>query len=108
MGVPQGSVLSVALHVFDIKINSLAEVLGNEFQGGLYVDDFVLCYKQKNMNSIERELQLCLNKIQNWADVNGFEFSRTKTACVHFRNERGHQDDPKLELDVSPVGRKGD
>ena len=55
------------------------------------------------MNSIERKLQLCLNKIQNWADTNGFKFSRTKTACVHFCNKRKHHDDPKLELDGSPI-----
>jgi hypothetical protein len=61
MGFPQGSILSVTL--FSIKINSLTEVLKTEFQGSLYVDDFVLCYKSKNMNSTERKLQLCLNKI---------------------------------------------
>jgi hypothetical protein len=58
---------------------------------------------KKNMNSIERKLQLCLNKIQNWADINGFKFSRTKTAYVHFCNKRKHDDDPKLELDSSPI-----
>ena len=100
MGVPQGSILSVTL--FSIKINSLAEVLKNEFHGSLYVDDFTLCYKSKNMNSIERKLQLCLNKIQNWADVNGFKFSKTKTACVHFCSKRKH-DDPKLQLDGNPI-----
>jgi hypothetical protein len=55
------------------------------------------------MNSIERKLQLCLNKIQNWADTNGFKFSRTKTSCVHFCNKRKLHDDPKLELDGSPI-----
>ena len=48
MGVPQGSILSVTL--FRLKINSLADVLKNDMQGSLYVDDFVLCYKSKNMN----------------------------------------------------------
>ena len=57
----------------------------------------------KNMNSIERKLQLCLNKIQNWADVNGFKFSRTKTACVHFCSKRKHHDDPQLTLDGTPI-----
>ena len=58
MGVPQGSILSVTL--FSLKIYSLATVLKNDTLGRLYVDDFVLCYKSKNMNSIERQLQLCL------------------------------------------------
>jgi hypothetical protein len=33
----------------------------------LYVDDFLVCYRGKNMNNIERQLQLCLNKIEKWA-----------------------------------------
>jgi predicted RNA-binding protein Jag len=63
MGVPQGSILSVTL--FSIKINSLAKVLNDNIEGSLYVDDFLICYRGKNMNNIERQLQLCLNKIEN-------------------------------------------
>ena len=77
MGVPQGSILSITL--FSIKIKSLAEVLRGDMHGSLYFDDFTLCYKSKNMNSFERQLQLYLNKIQNWADENGSKFSKTKT-----------------------------
>ena len=83
MGVPQGRILSVTL--FSININSPAEVLRGDMRGSLYVDDFVLCYRSKNLNSVEIQLQLCLNKIQNWADENGFKFSKNKSACVHFR-----------------------
>lgn len=38
------------------------------------------------MNPAERHLQLCLHYFQNWADENGFEFSKKnpKTVCVHF------------------------
>ena len=61
MGVPQGSILSVTL--FSIKINSLVKVLNDNIEGSLYVDDFLICYRGKNMNIIERQLHLCLNKI---------------------------------------------
>ena len=101
MGVPQGSILSVTL--FRLKINSLADVLKNDMQGSLYVDDFVLCYKSKNMNSIERQLQLCSQRIQNWADKNGFRFSKTKTTCVHFCSKRKLHDDPCLQLDGNQI-----
>jgi hypothetical protein len=62
MGVPQGSILSVTL--FSIKINSLAKIVSDNIEGSLYVDDFLICYRGKNMNNIERQLQLCLNKIE--------------------------------------------
>jgi hypothetical protein len=50
MGVPQGSILSVTL--FSIKINSLAKILNDNIEGSLYVDDFLICYRAKNMNNI--------------------------------------------------------
>ena len=65
MGVPQGNILSVTL--FSFKINSLAKVLNDNIEGSLYVDDFLICYRGKNMNNIERQLQICLNKIEKWA-----------------------------------------
>ena len=58
-GVPQGIIISVTL--FSIQINSLDEVLNGDMHGSLYVNDFVLCYKSKNMNSVERQLQICLH-----------------------------------------------
>jgi potassium voltage-gated channel Eag-related subfamily H protein 8 len=76
-GVPHGSILLVTL--FSIKINSLAQVLKNDIESCLlvHVDDFGISYMycSKNMASIERQLQFCLNKIQDWADNNGFKFS---------------------------------
>ena len=62
MGVPHGSILSVTL--LSIKINSLAKVLNDNIEGSLYVDDFLICYRGKNMNTTERQLQPCLNKIE--------------------------------------------
>ena len=101
IGVPQGSILSVTL--FSIKINSLAKVLNDNIEGSLYVDDFLICYRGKNMNNIERQLQLCLNKIEKWAMENGFKFSSLKTLGMHFYNKRGLHPDPKLKLYNSPI-----
>ena len=61
----QRSIFSVTL--FSIKINSLAKVLNDNIEGSLYVDDFLICYLGTNMNNIERQLQICLNKIEKWA-----------------------------------------
>jgi len=69
----------------------------------LYVDDFLICYRSKHMHTIERQLQQCLNRIQNWADANGFKFSRTKTVCMHFCNLRTMHPEPDLTLDGSKI-----
>ncbi len=96
MGVPQGSILSVTL--FILKINSIIKCLPAGIRGSLYVDDFLICFRSKTMKSIERQLQRCLNGIQTWADENGFQFSKTKTVCMHFSNVNSVHADPDLQL----------
>ncbi len=95
-GVPQGSILSVTL--FGIKINNIVKCLSPGIDCSLYVDDFLICYRSKNMCTIERQLQQCLNKLQVWTNENGFKFSTSKTQCVHFCQLRKHHDDPVLKL----------
>jgi len=69
MCVPQGSILSVTL--FYLKINSIVKALYTGVECSLYVDDFLIkCYRLKHIHIIERHLQRCLNKLQNWADAN--------------------------------------
>ena len=96
-GVPQGSILSVTL--FSLKINSIVDCLPNGVDCSLYVDDFLVAYSSKHMHTIERQLQQTLNKIQKWADLNGFRFSKTKTVCMHFCQLRKLHPDPTLYLD---------
>ena len=95
-GVPQGSILSPTL--FNIKINSITSTLRQNTDCSLYVDDFLICYKASSMSTIERQLQLQLNKIQTWANKNGFTFSTSKTFAVHFCRKRKTHADPTLFL----------
>jgi ribonuclease HI len=100
-GVPQGSILSVTL--FSMKINSIVKVLSDGMDCSLYVDDFLICYGSKQMHTIERQLQQCLYKIQNWAQENGFRFSRTKTVCMHFCQLRKMHPEPELKLNDNQI-----
>ena len=79
-GVPQGSILSTTL--FNIKINIIMNCLDPKTDGSLYVDDFCMCYRSSSKRTIERHLQQCINRIENWALKNGFKFSKLKTQCV--------------------------
>ena len=100
-GVPQGSILSVTL--FSLKINNIVKCLNPGVDCSLYVDDFLICYRSKNMNTIERQLQLNLNKIQKWSTENGFKFSKSKTVCMHFCHLRKAHNDPILTLDGTHI-----
>ena len=101
MGVPQGSILSVTL--FSVKINNIANIPSSEIDTTLFVDDFSISYRSKNMRSIERHMQLTLNRIQDFTDKNGFKFSPSKTVCVHFCQKRGLHPDPVLFLYGQPI-----
>ncbi len=81
-GVPQGSILSVTL--FAIAINSIASIIREPVKASLFVDDFAIFCSSKSIQVIERQLQLVLNKLQEWSDVTGFKFSASKTSCMHF------------------------
>ena len=101
MGVPQGSILSVTL--FIVKINSITQVLPSHVHRSLFVDDFTVSCAGRTTLNVQRQLQMILNKIQEWADKNGFKFSQTKTVCVHFCNQRRIHDDPVLTLNGSDI-----
>ena len=74
IGVAQGSILSVIL--FMIKINKITTCLPPEINGSLYVDNFLISYSSKNMVTIERKMQQCINKILKWTMKNGFKISQ--------------------------------
>ena len=97
IGAPQGCILSVTL--FSVRINSIVKAICPGVHCSLYVDDFVTCFRSRNMNIIERQLQQCLNKLQTWSEENGFKFSKSKTDCMYLSNLRGVQPDPELYLD---------
>ena len=101
MGVPQGSILLVTL--FSVKIKSITQCLKPGVDCSLYVVDFQISYRSSNMSIIDRQLQICLNKLQQWPTDNGFRFSKTKTVCMHICYKRGLHLDPHLFLDKSPI-----
>ena len=95
-GVPQGSVLSVTL--FALAINSVSSVIPPDVLHTLFVDDLSISVAGTRMALVERKLQLTIDKVIEWADLNGFKFSLSKTVIVHFCRIRGVHPDPDLYI----------
>lgn len=98
-GVPQGSVLSCTL--FAIAINKLPDCMPQYVENTLYVDDFTIFTKSNSLPAAERRLQLAVNRAQQWAQSNGFQFSPTKTVTMHFTKVRGVF--PKMQINLGPA-----
>ena len=101
MGVPQGSILSPLL--FNLKINKIVNSVKPDIDKALFVDDFSISAKGKTLAGVERQLQLCINKIQKWVDENGFKFSTSKTECIHFHRKRNQVLQPSINLSDQPI-----
>ena len=72
-GVPQGCVLRVTLVA--LAINDMSAVFPHNALGTLFVDDLSISFSASNMATAEREIQLCVNKVVEWADNYGSKFS---------------------------------
>ena len=59
--------------LFNININNIVKCPDSKTDGSLRVGDFGICYRSKNMSTIERHLQQCINRIYNKRDDFDFD-----------------------------------
>ena len=67
------------------------------------MDDFALCIRAKFLPHAQRLLQLCVNSVQDWVSKNGFNFSTSKTVCMHFCNQLKYFAEPSILPDKTPI-----
>ena len=84
--------------LFALAINGISSVIPQDIFHTLFVDDLSLSFAGAKMPMVERKLQLTVNKIVRWADMNGFKFSTSKTVIVHFCRIRGVHPDPDIYI----------
>ena len=53
----------------------------------------------QSSSHMHRDMQLCVNSVQDWVSKNGFKFSTNKTVCMHFCNQCKHFAEPSVLLD---------
>ena len=93
-GVPTGGVLAVTC--FGLKINELPSCIAKDIFKALFVDDLVICFRGRSLDTIERHLQQAVNAIQEWATRNGFRFAAHKCKVIHFIAPRSRVQRPPI------------
>ena len=88
MVVHKGSILSPVL--FSLKINNIVKSVLKRSEASLFVDVSALCICAKSLPHVQRLMQLCVNSVQDWVSIIGFEFSASKTVRMHSFNQRKH------------------
>ena len=86
-----------------IKISKKTTCLLPEINGSLYVNDFLICYSSKNMVTIERKMQQCINKMLKGTMKNGFKIFGNETKCMHFCQIHKMHSQPTLTLNGSVI-----
>ena len=85
-GVPQGSVLSCSL--FSLALNSIARCLPPNIECSMYVDDFMIYSSSSQLASLQRRIQLAINRVTNWTQQNGLKINNRKTFGMLFHRKR--------------------
>ncbi|KAE9522857.1 hypothetical protein AGLY_016746 [Aphis glycines] len=99
-GVPQGSPLSILL--FQAAINNLPDEVSHPVKSIMFADDTHIYLKGKNIKSMTRQFQDCLNDLSKWCFHSGFIFSPEKTKCIMFTKKK-QISKPKLFLGNTPL-----
>ena len=68
----------------------------------LYVDDFVIMYRSRTVDAIQRKLQHTIYSLEKWTHKNGYTISKNKTVAMHFCPDKKCMD-PVLKLDNDPI-----
>ena len=74
-------------------------MIPREIQALVFVDDVqIAAYSHHDLNKVQRVLQQSVNSIANWAMMNGFSFSASKTVVMQFYKVRAPILQPKIYL----------
>ena len=60
--------------LFILEIERITEVIKEEMEKSLFVEDLLISCVSTSMMTIDRQMQICLDKIEKWAGENVFLF----------------------------------
>ena len=95
LGVPQGSILGPLL--FSVFINDLPlAITSDKVVADLFADDATIHAADKNINTINTELQIALGEVSSWCSLNDMVINPSKTEAMVIATRQKHQKEPLL------------
>jgi hypothetical protein len=95
IGVPQGSILGPLL--FLLYVNDLPNV--TDYKCTLFADDISIIIPNKKDTIYNDEINLTLNKINNWLNINNLNINKKKTTYIQFLNKNGRKQSLSVTVD---------
>ncbi|GFX49350.1 reverse transcriptase domain-containing protein [Trichonephila clavipes] len=83
-GVPQGSVLSPTS--FSHYLSGIESVIKRKWEVGAFADDIVLWKSDSDLMKLERDINLVLEDIRNFALDHKLSFNHTKSLRLHYKS----------------------
>jgi len=97
-GVPQGSILGPLL--FLIYINDISSCIDISSSIDLYADDSTLHTSGRDIQSVQSDLQSCLDRINYWCKINNMSINPVKTKCMLISSKHRLKRQSTLSLEI--------
>lgn len=99
--IPQGGVISNKL--FITGINQINDYVDPHIKRGLFVDDFVIYLRHKNLEYIHQQLQNTVESLETFTNKTGQKFSAEKTKAVIFTRKTKPSRIPEITYRNVPI-----
>ena len=100
MGVPQGSVIAPTL--FSLMLHDIEEIRTSSISISLYADDLAIWMERDQARKTKRifleTYQECIDRVQEYMRLNGFELSAEKTTLMAFTRQAQTRGDYSIRV----------
>lgn len=100
-GVPQGTILAVAL--FLVRMTEAKNYVPRGVTIKLYADDILLMAHGRSEKVVRKRIQKAVTGIEAWTEHHGFELSTSKSCLIHICRRNRHIELSPVTTEAGPI-----